>query len=870
MTLPTFAVVSAIYNVGRYLDDFFESLDRQSFGPDRLHVVLVIDGATDDSLERCERWKAETELRVTIITKENGGQASARNRGLEAVEEDWVTFIDPDDFVSDGYFEEVAEQISAYPDAVMAVTHLKDFHEKDGEIRDSHPLRYRFKGGNKLVDLDRFPGHTHLHASSAFMRTEQVKNSNILFDELLKPVFEDAHFVLTYLLNVVRPLVLFIDTADYYYRRRADNSSTLQNAGADPNRYTTVVERGLLDILRRAAAFGYVPRWLQYAVIYELTWTFRAEESLVPHAAGVDGAAAAKFHELVAEVRNYLDDAAIDDFPLIRRTNAQLEVLKYGYSKEAWHWPEVTVARYVKERNLVELRYRFTGELPAERILFRGQEVKPYSAKTRTIPFLRSGRLHERIIWMPANGTVAVELNGVPAPLSFKYPEQKKFSLRPAEIAAFSPQIRRTPALAKTRPKKKPRDWAVEVLADSSAVKRLFEGAWVLMDRTSIANDNAEHLFKYLRKHRRDINAWFVLEKNSADWKRLKELGYKRLISYGSAMWKALCLNASFIISSHADELVVSPFVIDGGRKPAWRFVFLQHGITQNDISNWLNTKRFDLMISSSAQEFSALSGNGSNYRLTPVDIKLAGFPRYDRLRSLSVSACRGQRYITLMPTWRQYLTASSDQKTGQRGYKPEVLNSEFVQRWLHVLASPSLRQLAVERGLTINFMPHPNLEPLMRHISIPDHVTVSSYARDDVQNILVESAAVITDYSSIAFDAALIDRPVIYYQFDREDVLGGKHTTKSGHFSYDAHGFGPVVQSCDDLVGSLKELLDYGSPARARFQQRSRDFFAGIPEESCRAVTEEILNLSVPVKPRQAFAHPLETPEAPPIQYFN
>ena len=870
MTLPTFAVVSAIYNVGRYLEDFFQSLDRQSLDSTRLHVVLVIDGATDDSLERCERWKAETKRRVTIITKENGGQASARNRGLEAVEEDWVTFIDPDDFVSDGYFEEVAEQISAHPDAVMAVTHLKDFHEKDVEIRDSHPLRYRFKGGNKLVDLDRFPGHTHLSASSAFFRTETVANSVLRFDELLRPVFEDAHFVQRYLLYSASPMVVFVDTAEYYYRRRADRSSTLQNAATDPNKYTTVVERGLLSLLREASNLGKVPKWLQYAVIYELAWTFRAEEAVAPVTAGVEGEAAAKFHQLLTEVRKYLDDAAIDDFPLIRRTGSQVEVLKYGYSQEAWHWPEITVARYVKERNLVELRYRFTGELPAERILFRGQEVKPYSAKTRTIPFLRSGRLHERVIWMPANGTIAVELNGVPAPLSFKYPEQKKFSLRPAEIAAFSPQTQSRPALVRNRPKRKLGDRAVEVLADSSAVKRLFAGAWVLMDRPGLANDNAEHLFKYLRRHRRDINAWFVLEKNSADWKRLKKLGYKRLISYGSAMWKALCLNASFIISSHADALVVSPFVTDRGRKPTWRFVFLQHGVLGNDLSNWLNTKTIDLMVASCDQEYASLCGNGSNYRLSPVNVVLTGLPRYDRLRVWNGEFGRKPRYITVMPTWRQYLTASSDQKTGQREYRPEVLNSEFVQKWLHVLGSPSLRQLAVECGLTINFMPHPNLEPLMRHMSLPDYLTVSSYARDDVQNILVDSAAVITDYSSIAFDAALIERPVIYYQFDREDVLGGKHTTKSGHFSYDAHGFGPVVKSCNDLVGSLREILDGSSPARARFQQRSRDFFAGIPEESCRAVTEDILNLSVPVKPRQAFAHPLETPEAPPIQYFN
>ncbi|WP_345600542.1 hypothetical protein, partial [Thermocatellispora tengchongensis] len=98
------------------------------------------------------------------------------------------------------------------------------------------------------------------------------------------------------------------------------------------------------------------------------------------------------------------------------------------------------------------------------------------------------------------------------------------------------------------------------------------------MDRDENANDSAEHLFRYLRKHRRDINAWFVLKKDTPDWHRLKKEGFKRLVPHGSLLWKALCLNARHIVSSHADVYVHDPFRLGSGHKPTWKFTGYRSG----------------------------------------------------------------------------------------------------------------------------------------------------------------------------------------------------------------------------------------------------------------------------------------------------
>ncbi|MFN0283284.1 MAG: glycosyltransferase family 2 protein, partial [Kineosporiaceae bacterium] len=90
------SVVSAVYDVARYLPEFLASLENQR-GVDvgTVELVAVDDGSCDDSLEVLRRWQARGTLRMTVLTKPNGGQGSARNLGLEHATGEWVTFTDP-------------------------------------------------------------------------------------------------------------------------------------------------------------------------------------------------------------------------------------------------------------------------------------------------------------------------------------------------------------------------------------------------------------------------------------------------------------------------------------------------------------------------------------------------------------------------------------------------------------------------------------------------------------------------------------------------------------------------------------------------------------------------------------------------------
>ena len=98
---PLLSIITPVYNVESYLNRCVESILNQSY--DNIELIMIDDGSTDGSSLLCDEW-ATKDNRIVVIHKENGGVSSARNAGLKAAKGDYLTFVDPDDFIaSDTY-----------------------------------------------------------------------------------------------------------------------------------------------------------------------------------------------------------------------------------------------------------------------------------------------------------------------------------------------------------------------------------------------------------------------------------------------------------------------------------------------------------------------------------------------------------------------------------------------------------------------------------------------------------------------------------------------------------------------------------------------------------------------------------------------
>jgi glycosyltransferase involved in cell wall biosynthesis len=837
--------VTAVYNVARYLDDFIGSIESQTFPWEAFEVIAVDDGSTDDSLRILREWEQRRPGFVTVVTQANSGQAVARNTGMELARGAWITFTDPDDVIEAKYLSEVASFLDEHPATSMVATHRLILDDATGVVRDTHPLRRQFVGGNQLRDLAQFPGHFHGSAPASFFPLAALRTQRLLFDEKVRPNFEDGHFCCHYLLGTERPAVGFVSTARYYYRKRHDSSSTLQASSSDPRRYSDVLRFGFLDVLQRGAvATGVAPEWLQNFVLYEISWYFSLQDSHASAVSGAVGSVADEFHELMAQIIGYIAEDTISGFSVRPLKPIWREILLHGYNPTPWHSSYGHVVQLDKAQGLVKIAYRYQGDPPHEELRSGGELVPPAHAKVRDIQSHGRVLLRERIIWLSSRRSVRIRLNGRDLDLQFSDP-------RPNHIVS-SAKIRRyldpyVELAASELPKRQPiraksfADRLLMRISRTRLVRRYLGDAWVLMDRITDAGDSGERLFRYLRKSRRSINAWFVVEGGSPDWRRLRKDGYLRIVPHGSLRWKLLMANCRHLISSHADAPIMRPPALLKIMEPRWRFTFLQHGVIKDDLSGWLNGKQIDLFITSTPAEYASVAGDHTPYTFTTKEVKLTGLPRFDRLLEIGAQvAVEDRNLVLLAPTWRTGLVPKL-RSGAPAPFESSFYASGFIRNWMALVNSPRLAQACHEAGLVIGFLPHPNLQPALPGMDLPPHVQRFTFADSDVQLLFASSAVMVTDYSSMAFNAAYLDRPVVYFQFDSEEVFSGAHLGRRGYFEYERDGFGPVAYDVERAIDAITDIIRAGRSPSPIYQARIDATFPQRDGHCCKRVVDEI-----------------------------
>ena len=120
------------------------------------------------------------------------------------------------------------------------------------------------------------------------------------------------------------------------------------------------------------------------------------------------------------------------------------------------------------------------------------------------------------------------------------------------------------------------------------------------------------------------------------------------------------------------------------------------------------------------------------------------GFPRLDGWHHIQVNP----RQIVLMPTWRLYLAQNPNTVFEETAY---------FRAYRDLINSPELSNLLIEKDLKLVFYLHHNMRKYVDsfHTDCPNIEVVYRDDTYDIQELLKESALLITDYSSVHFDFA-------------------------------------------------------------------------------------------------------------------
>lgn len=105
------SIIVPVYNVEDYLKECLNSIINQIYK--NLEILLIDDGSSDKSGEICDEF-AKNDSRIKVFHKQNGGQSSARNLGLDKSKGDFISFVDSDDVLGENFIQKLYDMASKF------------------------------------------------------------------------------------------------------------------------------------------------------------------------------------------------------------------------------------------------------------------------------------------------------------------------------------------------------------------------------------------------------------------------------------------------------------------------------------------------------------------------------------------------------------------------------------------------------------------------------------------------------------------------------------------------------------------------------------------------------------------------------------
>lgn len=885
---PLFSVIIPIYNREDFLQDAIESVLNQSCGLKQLELILVDDGSTDKSGEICDNYQKKYPRTVRVIHQENQGASYARNNGVKLSVGKWLNFLDSDDRWERNAFQKVKQFIKKHDDEVDVIAMpVYFFGSRGGE----HLLNYKFDSGTRVVDLEEEWQNPQLFINSAFIRAEAAKTVGF-FDPVDIPTNEDAREMQRVLLE--KRKIGFLASTKYWYRRHED--TLVSNSKSNPKWYKDSLQKFSIYILDYAEEkCGYIPKFIQNTIMYELQWRLRqkniadnilSEQDLREYKKlllgicdRIDPDVIMAQKQLWREQKSYLLYRKEQHYPRVAASEDGEKRLfffdKAGTGNDIEFTPlRLSFATYEKDRLILEgWLPHFIYETPSVAQLFvvinDKKRLVPLD-KVATNPQFLGEKLYDRYRFSIHLDLKAKRIFRIHFLLGV---EEERIPIRKIHLEQFFPLDPRSGKSYKKFP-----GWIMKKVGFEIVMKRhgfflidefrylvdiIFNGPkksrktivvrllygllsilphkeiWMISDRILKADDNGEAFFKYLcDKKPNGIKPYFVISKDSVDYKRMQKIG--PVVDYFSIKHRLLHLLSTYTISSQGEKIVQHPF---RGYERGYRslnlpkFVFLQHGVIKDDLSDWLNRYNKNLFgfVTTTMREYQSILEY--DYFYSEKEVWLTGLPRYDYLED------QKEKLISIVPTWRSYLLEGLNRNTGLHPLRKGFENSEYFQFYNSLINHPVLLRKVKEKGYRLRFVPHPQMLPFIDLFHRQDGVEFEEET-DSYHEMFAKSSLLVTDYSSTAFDFAYLNKPVIYCQFDKEMFFGGNHTYKKGYFDYETDGFGEVEYNLEDTINLIIEYIENDCKLKEQYQKRIKDTFLYHDKNNCERVYQKLIEM--------------------------
>ena len=882
-----FSVVMACYNAENHLDETINSLLGQSFSfGSNIQLILVDDGSTDKTAEICLKYQNQYPDNIIYLHQENQGQGAARNLGLKYVKGKYINFLDSDDKFSGNTFYSVYEFFEKHYDEIDFVSvpifffdkavgqHPLNYKFEEDKIIDlnknwNYP---QLSSSSAFFKKELFDNYSF---KTDFVNSEDSLMINkMLIDNPIYGVVKDAIYWYRKRTNDASTIDsstskkdFYIDRLKRYFKELINYSKEKYGNVAKFIQYLIVYDLQWMFIVEDVSEI-LTAEEIKEVYIHiqdilseiedEVILSLRDDKLNISHhmlatkyaTVNINLNKEVHYENIHSNYNNniagvYCENTLIDKLDKHRLWLDIIEIkgntlyisgflmsffddedVKIEIAKNGRIYPTTTVYYHNNSKKFLncslESQFNFDCEIPLENkenskveiyARFIGENSDETSKWKLPIGFADYARMSELSNYSIC-GNYFLKFNDN----DFYISRYNYFKMIKSEI----------PILLRVLKRKE--SYYTSILFFRFVYLLLYpfyrkKRIWLFMDRQENADDNAEHLYKYAVTQKDNIKKYFTVSDEFGDFTRLSNL--PNVLEFYSIKQRLVYLFAEKIISSHPDENILNPFMGKNVKSYSGLInsdkIFLQHGVTKDNVSSWLHKSDKNLKLITTVSDAERKSFLDPGYNYDENIIQTLGFPRFDNLKTNE----KTKRQILIAPSWRTDLHNMTIKY---------IMDSDYFKTINSLINNKTLISIAEKYDYEIIFKPHPMVYGYVDLFETNEYVTIDE--KTTYQELFKDSDLLITDYSSIAFDFSYMKKPIIYYQHDND------YNFKEGYFKYKTMGFGDVITDENILIGKIEEYLKNDCKMEEIYTKRVNSFYKYNDKNNCKRVYDATLNL--------------------------
>ena len=185
------------------------------------------------------------------------------------------------------------------------------------------------------------------------------------------------------------------------------------------------------------------------------------------------------------------------------------------------------------------------------------------------------------------------------------------------------------------------------------------------------------------------------------------------------------------------------------------------------------------------------------------------------------------------MPTWRNWIKSEN----------LKIEDTEYFKNIIGLLTDEKLNDFLKKQGIILNLYIHQLMHDYLGNFgNIGLGENVKLLPKDaEITKELMKAKILITDYSSVAYDFYYLNKPIIFFQFDKEEYM-----SKVGSYvDLDNELFGKGAYTVDECVKDIIEISDnnfkYDEQTEKKSENLKEKFLKYTDKDNCKRVYELI-----------------------------